>query len=169
MPVALTGPSDSHLLDLRAVPCSAPRRCCLGLGLASPLLRGPTARLAFAAAAPISGRSHPRPSGSDNPGCPPPRLCALLAPALTHPAALRHSHARGSPRLSASAQAHTRPQARSQPQASSSCAARGTQRPYPQPRRRHSHPPPLHCDQRSPAVNSLERRGVFTLMHSPIL
>ena len=45
------------------------RRCCLGLGLASPLLRGPTARLAFAAAASQrSGRSHPKPSGSDNPG-----------------------------------------------------------------------------------------------------
>ncbi|KAJ8789410.1 hypothetical protein J1605_021937 [Eschrichtius robustus] len=68
------------------------------------------ARLAFAAAASRSGRSHPRPSGSDNPGCPPPRLCVPLAPALTQPAALRHSHASRSPGLSAPrTRAHTHP------------------------------------------------------------
>lgn len=97
------------------------------------LRRGPAARLSFDAAARRSGRSHPRPSGSDNPGCPPPRRCARLAP----PAAPRPRHARGSPWLPAlRPPAHNPLQGPSQPQASR----------------------PPHC-QRHPQTESPVRRG----------
>lgn len=174
-------PSQPSLLpvSLPALTCPAralfhtllPLGCRVGLGLASPLLCGGTARLAFAAAAGRSGRSHPRPRGSDNPGCPLRRLCAPLAPALTQPVVQRHSHARGSPGLSAGAHACTRPQAPSQPQASDTRAARGIKRPNPQPRRQHTLlPHPLFFTvTRYPSVYSLAYRDAFILMQSPTL
>lgn len=120
---------------------------------------------------PRAGRSHPRLSGSDSPAA-----CrfgdALRSCPRSHTRPRGGTATRGgAPRLSAPAHARTRPQAPSQPQASDSRAARGTQRPIPQPTRRHSLTPPLlHCDKRSPSVSSLKRRGGYnTLMRSPLL
>lgn len=172
-PILLSHPSCPALTcPARAVfHTLLPLGCLVGLGLASPLLCGGTARLTFAAAAGRSGRSHPRPRGSDNLGCPLRRLCAPLAPALTQPVARRHSHARGRPGLSSGAHACTRPQAPSQPQASDTRAARGIKRPNPQPRRQHTLlPHPLFFTvTRSPSVYSLAYRDAFILMQSPTL
>ena len=169
MPVAPTGPPCSYLPGPRAVPCFTPHLCLLGLGFASRLLRGPPARLAFAAAASRSGRSHPRPSGSDNPGCPPPRLCVPLAPALTQPAALRHSHASRSPGLSAPrTRAHTHPG--SEPAAGKPSPRAGTQRPNPQPRRpRTLSPHPLFLAVTRSHQSTASQAGASSLLCSPQL
>lgn len=172
LPVALT--DSCPLLPARPARCSmlCSLRCRLGPGLASRLFRRPTARLAFAAAARRSGRSHPRPNGSDNPGCPPPRLCAPLAPALAHPAAPRHGHTPRSLRLSAPRiRAHTHPgpepaagkPAPVLPQAPKDripSLDAGTPF-HPTPSASLSHAPRQPC--------SLTRRGVFTLLQFPTL
>lgn len=108
-PVPLRGPPVSYLPDPCAVPCSASCRRGLGLGLASWLLRGPTARLArLGCCRQEIWAQPPKTERLRYPGCPPPRLCAPLAPALTHPVALRHSHPRRSPGPSAPrTRAHT--------------------------------------------------------------
>lgn len=78
----------------------------------------------------------------------------------------------GAPGSPPRAHARTRtPPAPSPPQASSRRAAAGTRRPNPQPQRRHTlSPHPLFfAVTRSPSVDSLARRGAFTVMHSPTL
>lgn len=90
---------DSHLPGPRAVPCSSALRCRLGQGLTSRFHRCPTARLAFAAASAArrSARSHPRPSGSDNPGCPPLWLCAPRSQTRSRRNTVTRGGAPGSP------------------------------------------------------------------------
>lgn len=122
------------------------------------LLCGPTARLAFAAAARRSGRSQPRPSGSDNPGCPPPWRCAGFAPAPAPRDRAEAPPPAGEPL--ASRPAHTRAHAPPRTPASRRQAdprtAGGTHRPNPQPRRwqKPSHPTPSPLPQAPASANA---------------